>query len=457
MSVDYDLIIIGGGSAGVRAGRLTAAMGKKVAVIEADRMGGTCVIRGCIPKKLFAYAAHFSDNFDIAESYGWSVSASFDWTTLVANKNTEIARLEKIYQAAVERAGGEIIHDRAVLTGPNSLRLQQSGRELTATTILLATGGHPYVPDIPGRELGITSKEAFDLERLPTSILIDGGGYVAAEFAAIFAGLGVATTIVYRGDRVLRGFDEDLRDALDSGLQGRGVRVIYETTIRALERHPDGVLAKFSDGVEAPFGAVMFATGRRANTQGLGLDAAGVALDDNGFIEVDEYSRTNVAGIYAIGDVTGRLQLTPVAIREAAAFVQTAFNDKPTAVDHSLVGTAVFSEPEIATIGLTEAEALTHGDIDVYLARFRPLLLTLTDKMERMTMKLVVGAADGRILGVHIAGPGAAELIQVAAISLGMGATKADFDRTFAMHPTAAEELVTFGAPSYRYRNGSKA
>jgi glutathione reductase (NADPH) len=305
--------------------------------------------------------------------------------------------------------------------------------------------------------LGITSKEAFDLARLPASILIDGGGYVAAEFATIFAGLGVATTIVYRGDKVLRGFDEDLRDALDAGLQARGVRVIYETTIRALERHPDGVLAHFSDGVDAPFGAVMFATGRRANTQGLGLDAAGVAVDDDGFIEVDEYSRTNVASIYAIGDVTGRLQLTPVAIREAAAFVQTAFNDNPTAVDHSLVGTAVFSEPEIATIGLTEAEALTHGDIDVHLARFRPLLLTLTDKMERMTMKLVVSAADGRILGVHIAGPGAAELIQVAAISLGMGATKADFDRTFAMHPTAAEELVTFGAPSYRYRNGSKA
>jgi glutathione reductase (NADPH) len=454
--LDYDLLIIGGGSAGVRAGRLAAAMGKKVGLIEADRMGGTCVIRGCIPKKLFAYASHFSELFDISESYGWTLSASFDWPTLVANKNREIERLEKAYEAAVQRPGGEIIRDRAVLTGPNSVRLAKSDRQLTAATILLATGGHPFIPDLPGKELGITSKEAFDLPELPRSILIDGGGYVAAEFGSIFAGLGVETTIVYRGNRMLRGFDEDLRDALDAGLKARGIKIIYETTIRALERRGPGVVAHFSDEVDAPFGAVMFATGRRANTQGLGLDAAGVRLDEDGFIDVDEYSRTNVPGIFAVGDVTNRLQLTPVAIRDAVAFVQTAFKDNPTAVDHSLVGTAVFSNPEIATIGLTESEALTHGDIDVYVARFRPLLMTLTDKLERMTMKLITVPDGGRVLGVHIAGPGAAELIQMAAIPLGMGAGKADFDRAVAMHPTAGEELVTFNAPSYRFRGGVK-
>jgi glutathione reductase (NADPH) len=455
--LDYDLLIIGGGSAGVRAGRLAAAMGKKVGLVEAGRMGGTCVTRGCIPKKLFAYAAHFSDLYDISESYGWTVSASFDWPTLIANKNREIDRLEKVYTAAVERPGGEIIRDRAVLIGPHTLRLAGSGRELSATTTLVATGGHPFVPDLPGKELGITSNEAFDLPQLPKSILIDGGGYVAAEFASIFAGLGVETTIVYRGNKVLRGFDEDLRDALNAGLEARGIRIIYETTIAALERNTEGVVAHFSDGVDAPFGTVMFATGRRANTQGFGLEAAGVKLDEDGFIDVDEYSRTNVPDIFAVGDVTGRVQLTPVAIRDAVAFVETAFKDNPRAVDHSLVGTAVFSDPEIATIGLTEAEALTHGDIDVYVARFRPLMMTLTDRLERMVMKLITTADGGRVLGVHIAGPGAAELVQMTAIPLGMGASKADFDRAIAMHPTVAEELVTFSAPAYRYRGGIKA
>ncbi|HWA17846.1 MAG TPA: glutathione-disulfide reductase [Devosia sp.] len=450
------MLIIGGGSAGVRAGRLSAAMGKKIAVIEADRMGGTCVIRGCIPKKLFAYAAHFSEFHDISQSYGWTVSASFDWPTLVANKNREIERLEKAYEAAVRNPGGEIIRERAVLTGPHSVRLEPSGRELTAETILLATGGHPFVPELPGKELGITSREAFDLLQLPRSMLIDGGGYVAAEFASIFAGLGVETTIVYRGNKVLRGFDEDLRDALDAGLRTRGIKLIYETTIRALEWTANGIVAHFSDGVDAPFGAVMFATGRKANTAGLGLESAGVRLDEDGFIDVDDYSRTNVPNIFAVGDVTGRVQLTPVAIRDAVAFVQTAFKDNPTAVDHSLVGTAVFSEPEIATIGLTEAEARTHGDIDVYVAKFRPLMITLTDRLERMMMKLITAPDGGKVLGVHIAGPGAAELIQMAAIPLGMGATKADFDRAVAMHPTAGEELVTFASPTYRFRGGTK-
>jgi glutathione reductase (NADPH) len=454
--MDYDLIVVGGGSGGVRAARMAATYGAKVVVIEADRVGGTCVIRGCIPKKLFVYASRFAEQFELAESYGWTTSATFDWPTLVANKDKEIARLEAAYEAAVVRPGGEIIRDRAVLTGPNSVRLEKAGREISGEYILVATGGHPFVPQIAGRELGITSNEAFHLEQLPNSILIDGGGYVAAEFATIFSGLGVDTTIVYRGTCVLRGFDEDLRRGFDAGLEDRGVRRIYETTIRSLDRQGSNVLAHFSDGVDAPFGAVMFATGRRASTAGLGLEAAGVTLNPDGSIPVDAYSMTNVPSIYAVGDVTGRLQLTPLAVREGWYVAETLFNNNPMAVDLSLVGTAVFADPEIATIGLTERDAETHGDIDVYIAHFRPMLNTLSPKPERMMMKLITEPGGGRVLGVHILGPGAAELIQMVAIPMGMGAIKADFDRAIAMHPTAGEELVTFKSPSYRYRDGHR-
>ncbi|MEQ1900135.1 MAG: glutathione-disulfide reductase [Devosia sp.] len=454
--MDYDLIVIGGGSGGVRAARVAAGYGAKVAVVEEYRVGGTCVIRGCIPKKLFVYAARFADTFELADSFGWTVDARFDWPTLLANKDKEIARLEAAYVAAVERPGGEIIRDRAVLTGPNSVRLVKSGRELTAGTILVATGAHPFVPDIHGRELGITSNEAFHLPKLPHSILIQGGGFVAVEFATIFAGLGVDTTIVYRGDCLLRGFDEDLRHGLDAGLRERGIKLIYETDLRALDRHGEGLLAHFSDGVDAPFGAVMFATGRRANTIGLGLEAAGVVVEPEGAIAVDEYSRTNVPSIYAVGDVTNRVQFTPVAVRDGHAFAETVFNNNPVAVDHALIGSAVFSDPEVATIGLTEAEALTHGDVDIYTARFRPMINTLSSRSERMIMKLVTLADGGKVLGLHILGHGAAEIVQMAAIPLGMGASKADFDRAMAMHPTAGEELVTFKAPSSRYRAGVK-
>jgi glutathione reductase (NADPH) len=456
LRMDFDLIVIGGGSGGVRAARMAATYGAKVAVIEADRMGGTCVIRGCVPKKLFVYASRFSDMFEIAGSFGWTVDAKFDWPTLVANKDKEIARLEAAYAAAVERPGGTIFKDRARITGPNSVRLEQAGRELTAKYILVATGGYPFVPDVPGRELGITSNEAFHLDTLPHSILIDGGGYVAAEFATIFSGLGVRTTIVYRGDRMLRGFDDDLRVGLDAGLEERGVRRIYQTNIRALERQGSDVLVHFSDGVDAPFGAVMFATGRRANTMNLGLDAAGVTVADDGTIPVDQFSRTNLPSIYAVGDVTGREQLTPLAVREGWYVAETLFNNNPMTVDHSLVGTAVFAEPEVATIGLTEVEAATHGDIDIYLARFRPMFNTLSAKPARMMLKLITEANGGKVLGLHVLGPDAAELVQMAAIPMGMGASKADFDRAIAMHPTAGEELVTFKNPSYRYRGGSK-
>lgn len=450
----YDLVVIGAGSGGVRAARMAATYGAKVAIIEEYRVGGTCVIRGCVPKKLFVYASRYADLLELAPSFGWTVDASFDWPTLVANKDKEIARLERAYVAALEKPGVEIIRDHAVLTGPNSVRLEKAGTTLEARHILVATGGHPFVPDIPGAELGITSNEAFHLETLPHSILIEGGGYIAAEFATIFSGLGVATTIVYRGDCMLRGFDQDIREGIDAALIERGVRIIYETNVLGLRKEGGEVWVTFSDGVDAPFGAVMFATGRRANTAGLGLEHAGVKLDGDGSIEVDAYSRSTNPAIYAVGDVTGRAALTPVAIREGAAFAETVFNGNPTAVDHSLIPTAVFSEPEIGTIGLTETEAATHGDIDVFITRFRPMKVTLSDKTQRMMIKLITEKNGGRVLGVHLVGPDAAEIVQMVAIPMAMGAKKADFDRAIALHPTAAEELVTFKAPSYTYRSG---
>ena len=452
----YDLVVIGAGSGGVRAARVAAGHGARVAVIEEFRVGGTCVIRGCVPKKLYVYASRFKDSFEVAGSFGWHVDARFDWPTLVANKNKEIDRLEKAYVSGLDGAGAELIRDRAEILDPHTVRLVKAGRTLTTRYILVATGGHPMIPDIPGKELGITSNEAFDLPKLPHSILIEGGGYVGVEFATIFAGLGVHTTLVYRGECVLRGFDEDLRRGLDAGLELRGIRRIYETNVRALRRAGEDIVVSFSDDTEAPFGAVMFATGRNPNVRGFGLEEAGVKLTRRGAIEVDKFSKTSVESIYAIGDVTGRVALTPVAIREGQAVAETLFNDNPIAVDHSLVGTAVFAEPEVSTIGLTEAEALTHGDLDVYVTRFRPMMNTLSEKADRMLLKLVVRAEDQLVLGVHVLGPGAAEMIQMAAIALGMKATKADFDRTFAMHPTAGEELVTFKAPTYRYRGGQR-
>ena len=456
MSFDYDLVVIGAGSGGVRAARMAATYGAKVAVVEEFRVGGTCVIRGCVPKKLYVYASRFSDQFDIAESFGWNVEARFDWPTLVAAKEKEITRLEHAYTSNLEKPGVEIIRDRAVITGPNSVRLVQGDRELTSKYLLVATGARPSIPDIPGAEFGITSNVAFDLPSLPKSILIEGGGYIAVEFATIFAGLGVDTTIVYRGNCILRGFDEDMKRGLEAGLTERGVRVIYQTTIASLAKPGDDVMVTFSDGVSAPYGAVMFATGRRPNTDGLGLETAGVELAGNGAIPVDKYSQTSVPSVYAVGDVTGRAQLTPVAIREGWYFAETVFNNNPQVVDHSLIPTAVFSEPEIGVIGLTEEEAATHGDIDVYVARFRPMQNTLSTRTERMVLKLITEKNGGRVLGVHILGPSAAEMIQLVAVAMGMNATKADFDRAIALHPSAAEELVTFKAPSYSYRDCKK-
>jgi glutathione reductase (NADPH) len=453
---DYDLIVIGAGSGGVRAARMAATYGAKVAVVEEFRVGGTCVIRGCVPKKLYVYASRFNDLFDIASSFGWQVDASFDWPTLVAAKEKEITRLESAYTSNLEKPGVEIIRDRATVTGPNGVHLVGQGRDLTAKYILVATGAHPYIPNIPGAELAITSNEAFDLPTLPHSILIEGGGYIAVEFATIFAGLGVNTTIIYRGDCILRGFDEDMRRGLEAGLTDRGIKLIYQTTIKSLAKAGDDVAATFSDGVTAPYGAVMFATGRVPNVKGLGLDKAGVKLTPMGAIAVDAYSQSSVPSIYAVGDVTGRAALTPVAIREGWYFAETVFNNNKLAVDHSQIPTAVFSEPEIGVIGLTEIEAATHGDVDVYLARFRPMMNTLSTRTERMVLKLITEKDGGKVLGCHILGPGAAEMIQLVAIPMGMGASKADFDRAIALHPSAAEELVTFKAPSYTYRDGQK-
>ena len=454
MSQTYDLVVIGAGSGGVRAARIAANLGAKVAIIEEYRVGGTCVIRGCVPKKLFVYASRFTDMFSVAESFGWQVDAKFDWPTLVANKDKEIARLEAAYVAGLEKPGVEIIRDRGVLVDANTVHLVNEGRDLSAKYILIATGGHPYVPDIPGKEHGITSNEAFHLKRLPHSILIEGGGYIAVEFATIFAGLGVQTTINYRGDQILRGFDADVRTSLEAGLEARGIKLIYETTIRSLKRHDNDVVVEFSDGTTAPYGAVMFATGRRANVHGLGLDKAGVAMTPDNFISVDSFSKTSVDSIYAVGDVTGRAALTPVAIREGQAFAETIFGGNPTSVDLSLLPTAVFAEPEVGVIGLTEEEALTgHPDLEVYVTRFRPMMNTLSTRSERVMMKLITAANGGKVLGVHIVGPSAAEMIQLVAIPMAMGATKADFDRAIAVHPTAAEELVTFKAPTYRYKD----
>jgi glutathione reductase (NADPH) len=442
---DFDLFVIGGGSGGVRAARVAAQHGARVGIAEEYRFGGTCVIRGCVPKKLFVYASRFRDEFEDAEGFGWSVGASrFDWPTLVANKDVEIARLESIYRRNVERAGGQTFQTRATLADAHTVLLAEGERRVTAKTILMATGGHPVALDVPGAEHAITSNEAFHLASLPDSILVVGGGYIAVEFAGIFAGLGVRTTLVYRGPRILRGFDDDLRDGLAAEMVKRGIDVRVNAQVAAIDKMRSHYAVTLLDGSEIETGKVMVATGRAPNTRGLGLEAAGVKLGANGEIEVDRWSQSSAPGIYAVGDVTNRVNLTPVAIREGHAFADTLFGNKPTAVDHELVPTAVFATPEIGTVGLPEHVARErHARLDVYKARFRPLKHTLSGRDESMLMKLLVDGETDKVVGCHILGADAAEMVQVAAIALRMGATKADFDATMALHPTAAEELVT--------------
>ncbi len=457
---DYDLFVIGGGSGGVRSGRLAAAMGKKVAIAEEFRFGGTCVIRGCVPKKLYVYASQFGEHFEDAAGFGWSVGeAHFDWKKLVAAKEQEITRLEGLYRKGLDTSGAEILDTRAVLVGPNTIRLAATDRLVTAERILIATGGHPAPhKDLPGHELCITSNEAFDLPALPKSILIAGGGYIAVEFANIFHGLGVETTLIYRGKEILSRFDHDMRQGLHKAMEGKGIRILCEDILQEIVEGADGRRqVRTLKGEALVFDQVMLALGRVPNTTDLGLETAGVETDQKGAIVVDAYSRTNVPGIFAIGDVTDRVQLTPVAIHEAMCFIETEFRGRPTSPDHDLIPTAVFSQPEIGTVGMSEeAAAKAFAELEVYRAEFRPMKATLSGRQEKTIMKIVVNAADRKVLGVHVLGHDAGEMAQLLGIALKAGCTKDDFDRTMAVHPTAAEELVTMYQPSYRIRNGEK-
>ena len=453
MPEQVDLFVIGGGSGGVRAARIAGSYGARVMVAEEYRVGGTCVIRGCIPKKLFVYASRFADEFEDAAGYGWTVpEPSFDWPTLIANKDREIARLEAAYTTTLERAKVEIVKSRATLIDPHTVRLANGGT-VRAKHILIATGGAPYQgADIAGLEHVISSNEAFHLPSLPKSILIQGGGYIALEFACIFAGLGSQVTVVYRGDNILRGFDDDVRDHLRGELERRGIRIITKRLVEAVEKVEHGLCVELSDHEGVTVERVMFATGRRPNTVGLGLEAAGVKVGDKGEIKVNEFSQTSVPHIYAVGDVTDRVNLTPVAVREGHAFADTVFGGKPTPVDHTNVATAVFSDPEIGVVGLTEAAACRSlRKVDIYKTVFRPLKHTLSGRDTRTFMKLVVDGTTDRVVGCHIVGSDAAEIIQAVAIAVKLKATKAEFDATMALHPTAAEELVTMREKAATY------
>ena len=424
----------------MRASRFAAGYGARGAVAESGRFGGTCVNVGCIPKKLFAYAAHYREDFEIAKSFGWTLGEPrFDWATLLANKDREIARLNGVYEGALTRAGARILRGRARVLDPHTVEVD--GERHTARHILVATGSWPQLPAIPGKELAITSNEAFFLDKLPRRALVVGGGYVALEFASIFNGLGVETTLAYRGARLLRGFDADLRERIAAEMGKKGVAIRLNANPAKLER---GIRVTYEDGATQEVDLVLFATGRRPNTTGLGLEAAGVKLAANGTVQVDEYSKSSVDSIHAIGDVTNRLNLTPVATAEGMALARTLFRGEPTRVDHENVPTAVFADPNLATVGMPEEQARERfGAVDVYKASFRALKHTLGGHEERTFMKLVVDSASQRVLGAHMIGPDAGEVIQGIAIAVKLGATKAQFDATLGIHPTAAEEFVT--------------
>ncbi len=451
---DVDLFVIGGGSGGVRAARIAAGHGARVAIAEEYRMGGTCVIRGCIPKKLFVIGSHVHQEIEDAAGFGWSIpSVSFSWPALVANKDKEIARLEGVYTSNVEKAGARIIRARAVFEDAHTLRLS-NGEAITAKHILIATGSTPnHGAPIPGIEHVISSDQAFHLPQLPKRVVIQGGGYIALEFACIFAGFGADVTVIYRGDNVLRGFDEDIRIHLRAEMERQGITILTGCTVNGVDRHRQEFTTHLSNGSSIASDIVMFAIGRHPNVANLGLEKAGVAINSkNGGIAVDGWSRTSVPHIYAIGDVTHRVNLTPVAIREGHAFADTVFGKRPVQVDHTNIPTAVFSQPEVGTVGLTETEARAQfGVVDIYKTDFRPIKSTMSGRDTRILMKLVVDGTTDRIVGCHIVGDTAAEIVQVVGIAVKMKATKADFDATFALHPTAAEELVTMRTPTARH------
>lgn len=447
---DYDLFTIGIGSGGTRASRIAANHGAKVAAAEAFRIGGTCVIRGCVPKKLMVYASHFAEDFEDARGFGWTVEgARFDWGTLIANKDREIERLSQAYRRGLTNAGVQIIEERAVITGPNSVRLA-SGRQITAKYILIATGGKPWLPDdLPGVEHTITSNEVFHLAELPKRVIVAGGGYIAVEFACIFRGLGSEVTLVYRGDQILRGFDHEVRAQARKEMEARGIRFVTNSVFAGIEDLGGEKVAQLTNGQQLRADQILMAVGRVADTVGLGLETAGVETVGQGAIKVDHFSRTTCPSIYAAGDVTNRINLTPVAIREGHAFADTVFGGKSITCDHHDVATAVFTTPEIGVVGQTEEMARKGGHkVDIYKTAFRPMKHTLSGRQTQTFMKLVVDADTDRVLGCHIVGPDAAEMIQCVAIAVKLKATKADFDATMAVHPSAAEELVTMRTKS---------
>lgn len=447
MAFDYDLFVIGAGSGGVRSARLAAQTGARVAVAEEYRYGGTCVIRGCVPKKLMVYASHFSESFEDAAGYGWSVGETrFNWSHLIDAKNREITRLEGIYARNLDAAGVTSFQARATVTGAQEITLS-TGEVFSARVILIATGGRPFLPHVPGIEHAITSNEIFDLPKQPRRVLIVGGGYIASEFAGILNGLGSEVVQAYRGDSILRGFDDDIRSHVAQQMQAKGIDLRFGLDVQAIAKTAEGLEITFTTGVREAFDAVLYATGRVPNTRNLGLEAVGVGLSGAGAVEVDAFGQSSVPSVYAVGDVTARLQLTPVAIRDGIAFVETVFKNNPTRPDHVDVPTAVFTQPEIGTVGLTEAEARKSYDVDIYRSSFRAMMHILPDREERMLMKLVVDRKTDRVLGVHLVGHAVGEMIQMVGIAVKMGATKADFDRTVAVHPTAAEELVTLKDP----------
>ena len=448
MSFDYDLFVIGGGSGGVRAARVSAGEYRaKVALAEEDRYGGTCVIRGCVPKKLMVFASEYADMVEDAQAYGWDVKpGAFDWDVFRSKLYGELDRLEGIYRNILKNNGVESFDQRAHVVDPHTVELADGTRK-TAKHILVATGGRPVVPQFPGSELAITSNEIFHLEKLPQSMLIVGGGYIACEFAGIMNGLGVKTTQFYRGAQILRGFDDEARGLIYKEMCQNGIDLNLGTNVLEMEKRGDRIWVKSTYGSENLFDVVMYATGRAPNADDLGLEAQGVERGRKGEIVVDEYSQTGVPSIYAIGDVTDRVNLTPVAIREGMAFVETVFRGSPTPIDHDLIPTAIFTQPEFGTVGLSEEEAAAQESIEVFATSFKPMQKAFAGSTQRVLMKLIVSQASRKVLGCHIVAPGAGEMIQLAGIAVKMGATKEDFDRTVAVHPVMAEELVTMRQP----------
>ncbi len=448
MAFDYDLFVIGGGSGGVRAARIAAAeYGARVGLAEESRMGGTCVIRGCVPKKLMVFASGYPEAVELARAYGWDASiGAFDWPRFRGTLHSELARLEAAYRSTLANAGVTVHDTHAVLDDAHTVRLAD-GSVFSAAHILIATGGRPFVPDIPGAELAVTSNEMFDLPALPKRALIVGGGYIASEFACILHGLGVHVTQYYRGAQILRGFDDEARGHVASAMMARGIEISCGTDVMRLEKVAGGIKAVSTDGADREFDLVMYATGRKPNSGGMGLDDLGVAFGRAGQIVVDGYSQTAVPSIFAVGDVTDRINLTPVAIREGHAFADTVFGGRPTKADHVLVPSAVFTQPEMGSIGLSEEAARELEPIEVYSTAFRPMQTIFAGKQDRVMMKLIVSVATRKVLGCHIVASGAGEMIQLAAIAIKMGATKEDFDRTVAVHPTMSEELVTMRKP----------